>query len=86
MIVIFSVVVQHMDHELSYGGNNSLHTHDFMDLCEYLRESPAGGGDVLGSSSPQTPGVNHQHGLGPRVRVVRRCGTGGRLGHPGQRH
>ncbi|KAI5403248.1 hypothetical protein KIW84_050721 [Lathyrus oleraceus] len=53
-------------------------------LYTVLRESPAGGGDVLGPSNPQTPGVNQQRGLGPHVQVARGCGTGGWLGHPGQ--
>ena len=75
-----------MGHKLNYGGSASLHTQDFVDLSEYLRESPAGGADVLGYSNPQTPGVNHLRGLGPRIRVARGCGTGGQLGHPDQRH
>jgi hypothetical protein len=54
-------------HELSYDGNASLHKYDYTDLSEYLRESPVGGGDVHESSNPQTPGVNHQRGLGSHV-------------------
>ena len=75
-----------MGHKLSYGGNASLHTYDYTNLSEYLRESPIGGSDVLGPSNPQTPGVNHQRRLGPHVRVARGCGTRGQLCHPGQRH
>ena len=55
-------------------------------MSEYLRQSSAGDVDVHGPLNTQTPGVNHQRGLGPRVQVARRCGTGGRLGHPDQRH
>lgn len=40
-----------MGHELSYGGSASLHTREYVDLSEYLMESPTGGGDVLGSSN-----------------------------------
>lgn len=72
--------------ELSYGGSASLHTQDYANLYEYLRQSLAGGGDVHVPSNPQTLGMNHQRGLRPYVRVVRGCGTGDRLGHPGQQH
>ena len=75
-----------MDHELSYGGTPSMHTQDYVDLSDYLRQSPAVGGDVPGFSDTQTPGVNHQRGLGPRVRVDRGCGTGDRLGDPDHHH
>lgn len=73
-----------MGHKLSYDGNTSLHTQDYTYLSEYLRQSPAGGGDVSGSSNPQTSGMNHQLGLGIHVRVARGYGTGGQLGHPGK--
>jgi hypothetical protein len=75
-----------MGHKLSYGGSTSLHTQDYANSSEYLRESPACGGNVSGPSNPQTPGVNHQRGLGSRVRIVRGCGIESRLGHPDQRH
>ena len=65
-----------MGHELSSDGTPSMHTQDYPDLSDYLRQSPAVGGDVPGPSDTQTPGVNHQRGLGPRVQVVRGCGTG----------
>ena len=75
-----------MGHELSYGGTPSMHTQDYADLSDYLRQSPTIGGDVSGPSDTQTPGVNHQRGLGSCIQVARGCGTGGRLGHLGQRY
>ena len=57
-----------------------------MDLSEYLKQSLAGGGDVPGLLNTQIPGVNHQRGLGSRVRVARGCGTIGRLGDPDHQH
>ena len=76
-----------MGHELSYGGTPSIHIEDYADLSDYLnRPSPIVGSDSLGPSDAQTPVPNHQRGLGPRVRVARGCGTGGRLGDLGHHH
>jgi hypothetical protein len=76
-----------MGHELSYGGTPSMHTEDYAELSDYLnRPSPVVGSDAPGPSDDQTPVQNRQRGLGPRVRVARGCGTGGRLGDPGHHH
>lgn len=74
-----------MGDKLNYCGSASLHTQDFMEFTELLRESVVGGGGggVPGSSNPQTPRMNQQRGVGSRVMVARECGTRGRLGHPG---
>ena len=76
-----------MGHELSYTGTPSLNTEDYADLAEYLNgPSPVGGNDAPGPSDEQTPVQNRQRGLGPRARVARGCGTGGRLGDPGHQY
>ena len=76
-----------MGHELSYGGTPSLHTEDYADSSKYLNgPSPVVGSDASGPSDDQTPVQNRQHELGPRVRVARGCGTGGRLGDLGHQH
>lgn len=54
----------------------SLHTQDFLEMQELLRDS----GDVLGTSNTQTPGVNKKRVQ--RSRVARRCGIGGRYDQP----
>ena len=64
-----------------------MHTEDYAELSDYLnRPSLIVGSDAPGPSDDQTPVQNRQHGLGPRVRVARGCGTGGRLGDPGHHH
>ncbi|XP_050874518.1 protein MAIN-LIKE 2-like [Lathyrus oleraceus] len=76
-----------MGHELSYAGTPSLNTEDYAELAAYLNgSSPVGGNDAPGPSDEQTPVQNRQRGLGPRVRIARGCGTGGRLGDPGHHH
>lgn len=76
-----------MDRELRYlSGNASLHTHDYANLSEYLRQSSTSGDDVPSLSNTQTLGVNHQRGLEPHVRITRGYGTRDWLGHPGQRN
>ena len=45
-----------MGHELNYGGTSLMHTHDYADLSDYLRQSPTVGGDVPRPSDR----VNHQ--------------------------
>ena len=67
-----------MGHEFSYDNVLSLHTRDFLEMQELLRDSD----DVPETSNPQTPGVNQQRRQ--RVRVPRGCGTGGRYDQPGR--